>query len=109
MIDNPVIITVKKEELFPKVLAFYERKECQIATSLSANNFLITSNVLLCKLKLSIVVFVRVSVAAMKYHDQKASWRGKGLFIWLILPYCSSLSKEVRTRTQTWQGPGVRS
>ena len=71
---------MKKEGLFPQVLALYERKECQITTSLSLNSFLITSNVLLCKLKLSIVAFLRVSVPAMKHHDQKASWRGKGLF-----------------------------
>jgi hypothetical protein len=25
-------------------------------------------------------VLVRVSIAAMKHHDQEASWRGKGLF-----------------------------
>jgi hypothetical protein len=25
-------------------------------------------------------VLVRVSIAAMKHHEQKASWRGKGLF-----------------------------
>jgi hypothetical protein len=25
-------------------------------------------------------VFVRVTIAGMKHHDQKASWKGKGLF-----------------------------
>lgn len=107
MTTQSLVITVKKEELFPKVLALYERKECQIATSLSPHIFLITFNVLLCKLKLSIVVFVRVFVAAVKHRDQKAGWREGS--IWLILPYCSSSSKEVRTATQTWQGPGHRS
>jgi hypothetical protein len=44
------------------------------------------------------------STDAMKHHDQKASWRGKGLF-----PYYRSSSKEVRTRTETGQESGDRS
>ena len=48
-------------------------------------------------------VLVMVSTDEMKHHDQKASWRERGLFD--ECPYhCSSL-KEVRTGTQlgTWR------
>ena len=41
----------------------------------------------------------------IKHHDQKASWGGKGLFIWLTL-HSPSL-EEVRTGTQTGQEPGA--
>ena len=41
----------------------------------------------------------------IKYHDQKESWGGKGLFIWLTL-HSPSL-EEVRTGTQTGQEPGA--
>jgi hypothetical protein len=34
---------------------------------------------------------------------------GEKGFIWLRLPYCSSLLKEIRTGIYTGQGPGVRS
>jgi hypothetical protein len=27
-----------------------------------------------------LLLVIRVSIAAMKRHDQKANWRGKGLF-----------------------------
>jgi hypothetical protein len=30
--------------------------------------------------RLAGLVLVRVSIAAMKHHDQKESWRGEGLF-----------------------------
>jgi hypothetical protein len=29
---------------------------------------------------ITVPALVRVSIAAMKHHDQKASWGGKGLF-----------------------------
>ena len=44
-------------------------------------------------------VSVRVSIAVMKHHDQKTSWKGKGLFgLWFLI---SSSLKEVRTGTLT--------
>lgn len=39
-------------------------------------------------------------------HDRKASWRGQGF--WLMLPYCSSSPREVKTRTQAEQETGGR-
>jgi hypothetical protein len=51
-------------------------------------------------------VLIMVTVAAVKHHDQ-SKLRRKG-FIWLTLPYYCSSSKEVRTRTQIGQEPGVR-
>lgn len=54
-------------------------------------------------LMLSVIVWVRVSIAKTKHHNKKNG------FIQLLLPYyCSSL-KEVRTRIQTGQDLGGRS
>lgn len=54
-----------------------------------------------------IIVFVRVTIAAMKRHDQNNLVR-KG-FIWLTLPqHCSSV-KEFRAETEAEQPPGGRS
>jgi hypothetical protein len=44
-------------------------------------------------------VLVRVSIALMKHHDQKANWGGEG---------CCSSPKEVRTGTQARQELGGR-
>lgn len=44
-------------------------------------------------------VSVKVSVAIVKFYDQKASWGRKG-FIWLTLPHCSPSLKEARTGSQ---------
>lgn len=49
-------------------------------------------------------ILVRVSVAAMKHHDQKSKKGGDGL-IWLTFLYCCSSLKEVRAGTQTGQEP----
>ena len=51
----------------------------------------------------SAVFLVKVSIPVTKYHGQKVSWRGKGLFA-LGFP-CSSL-EEGRTGTQAGQEPG---
>lgn len=47
-------------------------------------------------------VFMRVSIAVMKHHDQSNC--GRNEFVWLILPYHCSISKEVRTRIQMEEG-----
>ena len=55
----------------------------------------------------NINVLVGVSIAAVKYHDQEASWEER-----VYSPYTSTLmfiTKKVRTGTQTGQGPGDRS
>ena len=51
---------------------------------------------------------MRVSIAAMKHHDQKASWGEKGSFGLYFFLYCCSLSKEVKTGTQTGQDSAGR-
>ena len=51
-------------------------------------------------------VLVRVSVATVRYHDQKASWQG---FLLLLLPHCYSLLEKGSTGTQIGQEPGGRS
>lgn len=41
-----------------------------------------------------------VAIAVMKHHDQDQKQDGEGRVIWLILPRCSPLLKEVRKGTQ---------
>jgi hypothetical protein len=49
-----------------------------------------------------VCVLVRVSIAVIKIHfDQKATWRGKGYFIFLLSGSMPSLT-EVRTGSQGW-------
>jgi hypothetical protein len=43
-------------------------------------------------------VLLKVSIAVTKYHDQKANL-GEKEFIWLTLPGCCSLLKEVGAGT----------
>ena len=52
-------------------------------------------------------VFIWVSVAVMKHHEQ--SNLGRKGFLWLALPQHCSSSKEVKTGTQVGQEPGGRS
>ena len=54
------------------------------------------------------LVTVRITIAAIKHHDQKASWGGRGLYSY-ILPYHCSSSEEAKTGTETGQKPGGRS
>ena len=50
---------------------------------------------------------VRVTIAVMKHHDQKQSWRRKGLFAFHF-PDCDPSLKEARTGIQVGQEPGGR-
>jgi hypothetical protein len=50
----------------------------------------------------NIYTCLRVSIAAMKPHDQN-NWGRKG-FIWLTLPHHCSSSKEVRTGQKLKRG-----
>ena len=50
-------------------------------------------------------VLVRVSIAVMKHHDQKASWRGKGLFglHFHIAVHIEGSQDRNTNRTGTWK------
>ena len=44
-------------------------------------------------------VLVRVFIAVTKHHDQKASWEGKIILIFILQHCCSSLKK---LRAESW-------
>lgn len=90
------ILNLTKSFCFSPKIHSYPLMENTCTYFPSPNNF---SQPLYC-----LTVRIRVSIAAVKHHDQKVSW-----FIWLTLQhFCLSL-KKVRTGTQTVQNHGGRS